>query len=864
MSGVPRVAALVRALLLLTGLLALGGLASRAWLEGPDLDVPVPDSSRTPDASTRPTPFLLGIVDGLREEATARGDDPIMPFWRTLSDEGVAGVATTGEPTLTAACVRTLLTGRNPDLAVAARNFSAPVVRENLIERLAERGARIGHAGDAAAYQIARPWYRATDVFAVPDQGPADQGKTDDRSVPFALESIAAGVDSLTVHLTRPDHTGHSDGAGLARTSAGALSPYAAACRRTDEQLRAIVEAFRRLHPDALVVLAADHGMTERGTHGGGESAARRAPFVAVGPRVAPRAGAEISQAALASTMAIWLGVAPLAFAESPPALELTNLLPAQRRAALEAYVDARLALASSTGAKDLADAIAVRRAKLAAEGPDSALARLAHEARQLNDRMATTHDLWRVAAALLLAGVLWFFCAHGGADGRFVDGGRRAVAGSLGAFVGLSALAFALKPAFEASVASLSASVSLASAAGLLAGLSAWLLASRPRRVVISERIRSSPALLLVVLGVLIGFPTSLRPFVDPFVELSVPYALLAMGAVGFACLTPRASAVARSARVVAVTAASCAFLVPHVSGVPSPLQTSIVALALGAAAGFALRGTRAPVRSVGALVSALVALAMAAVVRGAELPGPVPYGLIVLTGLGALVVSLRDRGDLALATRLIASIALAFLLDRPGDDAVVRFAILGVGAFAGGRLVAPSTRGGLVLFASLIALLRIAMFHALGGTESFSTVNAGAGVIPGLAVSLDPGSGMSLAIAANVGVQALRYALPWIVLLAMAMRMFERRADTRPGDAPRLVADLAAILSIRGAALVLAFSIWWAQSWWVSTARAVFAFAAADVVLVLASAALVGAFTRSGAGTRVRSEASPAGQGD
>ena len=65
----------------------------------------------------------------------------------------------------------------------------------------------------------------------------------------------------------------------------------------------------------------------------------------------------------------------------------------------------------------------------------------------------------------------------------------------------------------------------------------------------------------------------------------------------------------------------------------------------------------------------------------------------------------------------------------------------------------------------------------------------------------------------------------------------------------------DLAGLLAVRGAALVIALSIWWPSAWWTSTAKAVFAFAVGDVVLVLGSAALCGVFARarSGGGARV-----------
>lgn len=905
MSGVPRAAVLARALLLLAGLVAVGRLASYAWLEGPDLNAPVPAEAVTPvggATAARPTPFLLCVIDGLREEAPAEVLDPCMTFWRELAAEGLSGVATTGEPTLTAACVRTLLTGRNPDLAAAARNFSAAVVRENLVERLATAGARVGHAGDASAHQLARPWYREGDVFSVADQGPGDQGGTDDRAFPFALARIEDGVDAMTVHLTRPDHAGHVHGAGLERSTGGALSPYGAACRRADEQLRAIVTAFRGRHPDALVVVAADHGVTERGTHGGGESAARRAPFVAVGPLVVPHHDIELTQAALASTMAVWLGVRPLAFAEDPPALAWVDLAPPAKRAALEAYVNVRLALASSTGARDLAEAIAVRRAKLSAEGTDAALVRLAGEARALDDRMATAHDPWRVAGAVALASLLWLL----GADQRAArGGGGRAVAIvssvialvaagavasvvaaaalvalAMGAvlatragrlpvralvippaiFAAMAVLSFAIKPVVETPSAFPSAGLGLASVAAILAGAAGFTLRSRSTRLRLYERARSSPTVLLVVLGVLVGFPTSLRPFVDPWIDLSVPYALLAAGAVLFACLARRARETGPAVRVVAVATSAYALLAPLVAvpGSP-PFAWALPILAVGALA-YATRGETRAGRSVIGFVVASIGVIAALVARSAEPPAAAPYWLALVASLSAFGLVIRERGDRVLATRLVASLALVLLFERPGAEPVVRFALLAVGAFAGARLAAPSSRAGLVGFAAAIALLCIAAFHALGSTESLSTVNTGAGVVPGVSTTGDLGSGLSPAVLVNVVVQALRFAVPWIALLSMASRMFERRPEGEPAGARQLVIDLASLLAIRGAALILALSIWWPSIWWVSTARAVFVFATGDLVLVLGSAVLVGAFSRTRNGAGVRSATVPA----
>ncbi len=910
MSGEGRSASLARILLLLAGLLTLGRLASRAWFEGPDLDTPAPSSyagspSFAPRAGARPPAFLLAIVDGLREDATLASADPVMPFWRSLAGEGASGVAVTGEPTLTAACVRTLLTGRNPDLAAAARNFDAPVVRENLVQRVAEAGLRVGHSGDAAAWQFAKPWYAAPDVFQVPDQGPADQGGTDDRALPFALGRIAAGVDAMTVHFTRPDHAGHAHGADL-EGAGGTLSPYAAACRTTDGYLRQVVDAFRARHPGALVVIAADHGLTSRGTHGGGETGARRAPFVAAGPLVVHREAVEISQASLASTMAALLRVAPLPFSEGAPALELTKLLPVERRAALEAYVNARLAVAASTGARDLSEAIAARRAAVGFEGTEAALARLAAEATTIEEATASTHDPHRVGAALAFAALLWLAAADprpfrgrrethaslaaavaavvlGAAvpqtlvaafavSGAFavaasLRAGRptgRAAAVALLAFPVLSGSVFSLVPVLESPARANAAALRLSLAAAALVGLSTWIFGARAARERLRGVVRSSPGGLLAVLGVAVGLPTSLRPFVDPFVDLSIPLAAITALLVALVCLSRGARAHAPRARFVFLGAVLAALFAPP-AGAWGLTEAWAVALALSVAIGLAaaLRrrshataaGEPDASRTNATVAATIATLGLAAASRLEWLPGPVPFLLAALAAVAALALSVRARGDGALVVRILAALSLAVLIERHHDDSTARFALLSLGAFAAGRLPGPSTSAGRVAFAAFLALLRIAAFHALGFSETLSTIDTGTGVVPGLDTGGEGTNTLTLGVILNVAIQALRFSLPWILLLAAAARSLERR---QAPDAPRFVdvaGDLAGLLAVRGAALVIALSIWWPSSWWVPTAKAVFAFAAGDVVLVLGSAALCGVFARDrdGGGARV-----------
>ncbi|MFV1960064.1 MAG: alkaline phosphatase family protein, partial [Planctomycetota bacterium] len=343
--------ALVPVLFVLLGLVVVGRLATRAWLASP-----APTRLPRVGATTAVArPLLFVVLDGLREPSSWTREDGSTPWLRAFAGLGASGIAWAGDPTLTAPCVRALLTGRAPDLVTGFRNFDAEEVPGNLLQYLRERGARTAHAGDATIYQFCRRAFDSPQVLAIPDQGPTDT-RTDAKAVAFAVDRILEGADVLTLHLTLPDHTGHMHGA--------VGEEYAKACRTTDERTREVVEAFLDVHPDALVFVGADHGVSANGTHGGGEIVARRAPFLLVGPGVARVHDVEISQYAVAPTIAALLGLPMPPLADAPPAPQLLDLPEADVRHALDSYLQARLAVARSLGSRDV-DPIERKRADL-------------------------------------------------------------------------------------------------------------------------------------------------------------------------------------------------------------------------------------------------------------------------------------------------------------------------------------------------------------------------------------------------------------------------------------------------------------------------------------------------------------------
>ncbi len=886
---------------------ALGGSTLEGWLSRP-----LPEGLPSFGArATTPEPVLLVIVDGLREDALW-GEPTAMPWLRALSAEGAGGVALAGDPTLTAACVRTLLTGRLPDLITGLRNFTAPSVKGTWIEAWRALGGRFAHGGDAALAQIAGPWLDPADVLAFPDRGPVDQGQCDAEAVPFVRARIEEGVAGVSLHLTGPDHAGHKH---------GAVGPeYRAACLRVDEALREVAGAFRARHPEATLLVAADHGVSPAGTHGGGELAARRAPFVLVGPRIARAAGVELSQAALAPTLAAALGLPQPPLADAPPATQLLRLPPVERQRALDAHVQARIAVARRLSGAAV-DPIERRRAELA-------VARLAQEGegelRALADELDVLARPSSLGARLALLGLAllgllafvritplrgptplarraWLPLAAAtmaaGLDlaPRLVAlGPAPAAAATAVALLVLLGLArprgrepevalfaplLALPPLLAGGVALKDAVDRGRGGAGLLAplavGLSllAVLAAVRLRWRGLLRRVlaglRRRPTLGVALGGAGLGVALAKRPFVDPFVPLNLGVAAAFLAALGVLLASRTVRRGPPWVRAGLAATGLVLVLLPLIvtGGRSTAGWTQALALRLPAfrVLGLALLAALAAVlprpcaRGRDRLPVACAVLALLLAWAGVSLsapPGPgvafawrvtLAFGpqVLALAALAlALLPGVTSAG--ALAARLLSTAALARRLTASDAELALLLTLL-LGVALAARLPLSRHRRGLALVALALLLARTAAFHAAGGTESRSTVDVATGFqgldelasAPGVLAPGGQGGGVTWTMVV-AGLQvALRFALPWLALLAALAHAAGTGAAVRA-----VLADLALAFAARATALVLCLWALTDNGWWVGQAQEVVSLGAADLVLLLASALLVGAF--------------------
>ena len=884
-------------------LMGVGNLAILAWLHRPT-PVTLPEiGARTNEAS----PFFLAVIDGLRETSAWASDDPPMPWLQQFSKQGAWGVSITGEPTLTAPCVRCILSGRRPDLITGFQNFDAPKAPGSVIEYLVKRGAQAAHGGDAAVYQMCRDYYKPEAAYQVPDRGPVDQGETDRIAVPFVLARIAEGYDLISLHLTSPDHAGHKHGATGRR--------YWEACRFVDEMLKASIEAFRAMHPRATVCIASDHGMSDMGTHGGGEAVARRAPFCLVGPGILPRGPVETNQSSIAPTLCAALGLPQPPLADAPPEVDWIRESPTERRAILRDYLEARAQVARDVSGLHV-DFIERRRALRSVQDGDS-IDRLRIESliAELEAMVNPRHEVPSVMALLLaLIGFIWL--VHVQRMNRLVHGTRwmcavAAVAAAflLGVLPGLSPASVWLASGVTILVIGVAAylarrneqfaRVAVACAAVLFAipalaaaghtfqstwerftvrspetshlvfagivGLVAAFILLRPlcrRRAKGPQKPRghASPVLLAAFGGAAVGGLLSLRPFVQPILTTKE---LIAIAASVMLLLWLRRSMASRARQAFVFGASMFVIWVPRIAEriLDDHWIGAVAAHDVGwFAAGLAVSVIVLWVARSGDRSRALALLAVACVLlpflfrltndvdrqRWFGESGAIVVALATTAlPLVLLVLSLRvSSPDFRWWLQLAAAIALARRLSVKDAEFLV-YACAGCIGHAATALRLPTARWRIAWLAILLIVFRTALFHAMGFIESFSTLDVGQ-AFEGLGTARntvpDRVGGVTWQIGVATVQMAIRMALPWVLLCAVLMRMAANSGKYGVNTVRTAIADVSVGLAGRGAWIVWALWVWWRNAWWTGYAQTVYAYAGADILLVVGSALLVG----------------------
>ena len=732
----------------LLGLFLLSGwFGYRAYLESPEVVSAEPSPSRHPATATR---AVLFVVDAF---TPGKAFDPaVMPAFNRLASAGASGIVQTGMVTTTAPCVYSLTTGRPGNLVQAIFNFHSSATRvDSLLSLMAADGGRLALAGDPAWHRQFSWLIPAEDRHEAPEPGITIEHHTDgyDRAdVDFILAKYQdPRYRLLILHLGSVDAVGHM------------VTPLAS---RYTEQLTfmdgLIARAAAAVDPTTtLLLVTGDHGMASRGTHGG-EEEARLTPYALVGPGVQAGIKQDLKQTALTSTLLGLLGLPFLPVSEEPPVTTLLTPAPEAGEALRLEYFESK------------------RRAA-ATQGSHSALAdgtlSDADVNRALNEVLFGAEESrvgWRMlAAGFTMLGILgtafmvWRSAPEPAKRPSVLA--HLVLAAIAPLLLGIAATSFIwMRSAF----AFQSTSIAMTIVTGLLATVAlvtgAFWYFPRLSSSLGAWRISGFLPVLVVLSAPLVNSHW-LRP--RPYFEL------LLLAAVVF--LVPLIGG-RRRAGLPAVTAAM--IYVPQLAiGDWQQWLLPMLAIAVVVLALRNLRSDRAALT--GLARAAVVGVFVAAFLWRAGPSTSMASVVLALFFVAVLMaVGLKDEPLAAAALLIGASTALFLIMASDAHEGLV-FCATAVVALVLSRIRLDLARPGLIyLVAAVFILLRVCLYFELGDQYNISSIRTAPGFLL---------ADYGLPLPSVVGLLVLKYCLPWLVILAMALPSLaaaERRWTTHLFD--------------------------------------------------------------------------------
>ncbi|XP_061642842.1 GPI ethanolamine phosphate transferase 2 isoform X1 [Phyllopteryx taeniolatus] len=287
-------------------------LSSKGSLE----DLPAePLSGGSPNASYIPRPLfgrlVIMLIDAMREDYVFGANGRVhMPYTRHLVERGSAlsFVAKARSPTVTMPRIKALTTGSIPGFIDVLMNLNSPALLEdNLIWQAKTAGKKMIFYGDETWVRLFPKHFMEYDgtLSFVSDYTEADNNVT--RHLDSTLKRD--DWDILILHYLGLDHIGHISGPRSSLIQPKLLE--------MDDILKKIHGFLISKEAEGslpyLLVLCADHGMSETGSHGGSSEPEVNTPLVLISPAFKRKVGMEkpdeVEQVDLTPTLALSLGL---------------------------------------------------------------------------------------------------------------------------------------------------------------------------------------------------------------------------------------------------------------------------------------------------------------------------------------------------------------------------------------------------------------------------------------------------------------------------------------------------------------------------------------------------------------------------
>lgn len=260
---------------------------------------------------------VLVVVDALRADASRA-----MPTLNALREQGADRTMQVGQPSLSLPGWTVIGTGAWQEQSGVTLNFYKDAIKlETLFEVAKRKGLTTALVGAGNSWQ--QLYTRGVDTN-VAVKGPKDPyadlsgvRRQDDQIEALALQILREKKPNLMiVHWIEPDDAGHAKGA--------ASVEYKSAIATADARLARLVAALDL--SQATFFVTGDHGMLDRGGHGGWEPEVLTVPLVAIGKGIKPGKYASAMQVDIAPTVAVLLGTSIPAHNQGQPLFDMLDL----------------------------------------------------------------------------------------------------------------------------------------------------------------------------------------------------------------------------------------------------------------------------------------------------------------------------------------------------------------------------------------------------------------------------------------------------------------------------------------------------------------------------------------------------------
>ena len=247
--------------------------------------------------SPGPEGYLLVVLDGVGENIMR--DASMMPNLVEQMEESAIMSITTGPLTLSATCVREMMTGVPNAPIDGLKNFNMghPGGADPWLLAAEDDRYSVGMIG---SYVMGNMYGGRDDIeFINTFEGHADYYEGDRATGDFLEQWLAADRHNvIAAHFSGPDKVGHKWGT--------VSDEYRNKMQDMDQHLASLL---REVPQNWTVVVTADHGMTASGSHGSAEPDTRNVLALVTGPEIITTVRAEGEQLDLAAMMLYDLGL---------------------------------------------------------------------------------------------------------------------------------------------------------------------------------------------------------------------------------------------------------------------------------------------------------------------------------------------------------------------------------------------------------------------------------------------------------------------------------------------------------------------------------------------------------------------------